>query len=260
MLLGTSIIPLVTARFPQRDSLARSQDVPQPAPRGEDPEASRTDSTAHPAQRPILLRNLEDTSALRDVPFVLLIGGLLTTFMGIYTILYYIDLFALQRTSAASSVSSSILVIVNGASTVGRILPSALADRIGPTHVLAATAFLSATLALVLCSTAVERAAGIIAWAIVFGSTAGAFMGLPAAGVVSLSNSREKIGARLGMTLSIVGSGILISEPIAGAILRRQDAGWPGLMAWSGALMLAGSLFVASARITRAGWILRKVV
>ena len=203
-------------------------------------------------------RNLVDATALGDVPFILLIAGLLTTFMGIYTILYYINLFAMERASAADNLSSYILIIMNGASTVGRILPSALAGLIGPTHVLAATAFFTGVLAF--CSLALESAASIIVWAIIIGSTAGAFMGLPAAGVVSVSNSRSNIGARLGMTFGTVGCGVLIAEPIAGAILGRPEGGWLGLVAWTGALMLAGSMFLVAARTAKVGCKLRMVI
>jgi len=232
---------------------------PIPATNPVDGHDASLSSPAEPVARfTRFFRNLVDATALQDVPFILLIAGLLTTFMGIYTILYYINLFAIQKTSTAMELSSSILIILNGASTVGRILPSALADRIGPIHVLAATALLSGVMAF--CILSIDSAAGIVVWAIVFGSTAGAFMGLPAAGVVSVSNTRGNIGARLGMTLGSVGCGVLIAEPIAGAILGRAKNGWLGLVSWSGALMLAGFVFLASARTTKVGWRTRLVI
>ncbi|KAF2658528.1 putative monocarboxylate transporter [Lophiostoma macrostomum CBS 122681] len=216
ILLALSVVPLAIMRFPKSPSGA-----------------------------------LIDVSALHEPPFILLIGGLLTTFMGIYTMLYYINLFAVQQTSANSNLTSSVLIIVNAASTVGRILPSAVADRIGPIHVLATTALISGGLAL--CLLAISHAASIVVWAVVFGSTAGAFMGLPAAGVVSVSISSERIGARLGMTLGVVGCGILVAEPIAGAMLGDQETVWVGLIAWSADLMIAGGLFVCVARVSKAG-------
>ncbi|KAH8719546.1 major facilitator superfamily domain-containing protein [Phaeosphaeriaceae sp. PMI808] len=249
ILLATSAVPIAIMQFP----------TPTPADNAANehyaPSSSPLVSSAKFTQ---FCRNLVDATALGDVPFILLIAGLLTTFMGIYTILYYINLLAVERTSAADNLSSSILIILNGASTVGRILPSVLADRIGPTHVLAATAFFAGALAF--CSLALETAASIVVWAIIFGSTAGAFMGLPAAGVVSVSNSRNNIGARLGMTLGAVGCGVLIAEPIAGAILGRPEGGWLGLVAWSGALMLAGFIFLVAARTTKVGWKIRTVI
>jgi predicted MFS family arabinose efflux permease len=243
ILLATSVIPLAIMRFPTAAEPAEVLLTTEKKPR---------------KQVTRFCRNLVDAAALRDVPFLLLIAGLLTTFMGIYTILYYIGLFTMERTSAPANVASNILVILNAASTVGRILPSALADIIGATHVLAATALLSGIMAF--CALALKASASTIVWAVLFGSIAGAFMGLPAAGVVSISNSRNNIGARLGMTLGSVGCGVLVAEPIAGAILGRPGGGWLGLVAWSGALMLTGFMLLVTARMAKVGYRLRVVV
>jgi hypothetical protein len=60
-------------------------------------------------------------------------------------------------------------------------------------------------------------------------------MGLPAAGVVCLSANKTKIGTSLGMTLAIVGCGVLMSNLIAGAILNGKGR-WVGLIVWCGVL------------------------
>jgi hypothetical protein len=78
-------------------------------------------------------------------------------------------------------------------------------------------------------------------------------MGLPAAGIVSMSNSTNNIGKRLGMALGIMGCGVLFAEPIAGAILGAWGGGWVGLVAWSASLMVVGCIFMTAARITKAG-------
>jgi hypothetical protein len=102
--------------------------------------------------------------------------------------------------------------------------------------------------------------AGAIVWAIVFGFVAGAFMGLPTAGVVSICNFGNTIGARLGMILGSVRCGVLVAEPIAGAILGRPRGGWLCLVSWSGALMLTGFMLLFTARISKVGCGLRLVV
>jgi predicted MFS family arabinose efflux permease len=245
-------------RFPKNETLSPEAEATATTAAAEDDPSQQQQrqpqAKSHPTLKSALydgwFKKLIDVSALRDWPFVLMIGGLLTTFMGIYTILYYINLFTAQRTSAPSNVTRQTLTMVNAASTVGRILPSALADRVGPTHVLAATALLSGMLNFALL--AVSSTAGLIPWTIAFGSISGAFQGLPAAGVVSISNSRDNIGVRLGVVLGVVGCGVLIAEPIAGAILAGRG-GWPGLTAWSGSLMFVGSVFMVAARVTNAG-------
>ena len=248
ILLATSIIPLAVMKFPTKgspdaevDGTATEHQQPQGKPR--------------PTLKEIVydgwIKQLIDTSTLRDWPFVLMIGGLLSTFMGIYIMLYYINLLAAERTSAPSNVTHQALTILNAASIVGRILPSALADQVGPTHVLAATALLPGILTFALL--AVSSAAGLIPWTIVFGSVSGAFMGLPAAGVVSISNSRDNIGARLRLVPGVVGCGVLVAEPIAGDILSG-NGGWVGLATWSASLMSVGGIFMVTARVSKASF------
>lgn len=74
-----------------------------------------------------------------------------------------------------------------------------------------------------------------------YGFSAGAFMGLPAASIVTLSADKSKIGTRIGMTLAFVGFGVLVSNPIAGAILGT-DQNWIGLIIWCGVLLIASAL------------------
>lgn len=243
ILLSTSLIPLAVMNFPRSDIGDSTRDSRIEA---------RPNGFAH------FYAKLVDTSALQDRPFLLLVCGLLGTFMGIYTIQYYITLFALQETSTADHLSSAVLMIINGASTVGRILPSAIADQIGPVHVLAATALSSCLICF--CMRTVHNSVGIIIWAVAFGCTTGAFMALPAAGVVSVSKTRGNIGARLGMTLGTVGCGVLVAEPIAGAILDFENGGWLGLIAWSGSLLSFGGLMVVVARVIKLGWKSRGIV
>jgi hypothetical protein len=78
-------------------------------------------------------------------------------------------------------------------------------------------------------------------------------MALPAPGIVGMGRSRGNIGTKLGMTLGTVGCGVLLAEPVAGAILGAQGNGWLGLVSWSGSLMMAGCLSLHFARFRRTG-------
>ncbi|KAM3074404.1 hypothetical protein ACMFMF_006417 [Clarireedia jacksonii] len=68
-------------------------------------------------------RTVLDATALRDIPYILLNTGLLFGFMGLWIIFYYIQLYALQRSSASSEVASYLLIIMNASSLPGRLLP-----------------------------------------------------------------------------------------------------------------------------------------
>lgn len=202
-------------------------------------------------------RSLLDKNAFRDVPYLLLNAGLTFGFMGFYIVFYYIELFALDRTNVSSSLANYLLVIINVSSLPGRIIPGYYADKIGSINVQVSVALLGAVLTF--CLIAIHSTAGLVVFSIIYGFFSGAFMGLPAAGIVSLSDDKSKIGIRIGMTLGTVGFGVLISNPIAGAIVG-DNKNWIGLIAWCGALLFASSVFLVASRVSKVGVGLRKAI
>lgn len=202
-------------------------------------------------------RGLVDRTSFRDAPYLLLNLGLFFGFMGLYVIFYYIQLLALARTTVSSTLANYLLVIINGSSLVGRLVPGYYADKIGSINVQTSVALMSTILTL--CLLAIRNTPGLVVFSVLYGFAAGAFMGLPAAGVVSLSADKSKIGTRLGMTLAFVGFGVLVSNPIAGAILG-QDQNWVGLIVWCGVLLFASSVSMAASRIIKVGPGLTKII
>ncbi|KAG8162282.1 hypothetical protein KVR01_008047 [Diaporthe batatas] len=201
--------------------------------------------------------SIVDRAALTDAPYLLLNLGLALGFMGLYIVLYYIQLFALDRTDVSPGLSRYLLVVINGCSILGRTVPGYYADKIGSINVQTMAAFLSAVLTF--CLLAIRTAPGLVVYCVLIGVCAGTFMGLPAAGVVSLSADKSKIGTRLGMTLATVGVGVLVSNPIAGAIVGR-GRDWVGLVCWCGALMAASTLALVASRVVKVGPGLSKVL
>lgn len=198
-----------------------------------------------------------DRAAFTDAPYLLLNLGLVFGFMGLYIVLYYIQLFSLDRTDVSSGLSNYLLVIINGSSLIGRTVPGYYADKIGSINVQTIAAFVSAILTF--CLLAIHTAPGLVIYCVLIGICAGTFMGLPAAGVVTLSADKSKIGARLGMTLATVGVGVLVSNPIAGAIVGR-GRNWVGLVCWCGALMVGSTLSLVASRVVKVGPGLTKVL
>ncbi|KAH8429451.1 uncharacterized protein LDX57_007113 [Aspergillus melleus] len=151
--------------------------------------------------------NLFDRTTLTDALYLLFNLGLIFGFMGFYIVFYYIELYAHEESSISTILGTYLLVIVNGSSLFGRVVLPFYADRFGSINVQTLVALIGAVLTF--CLIAIKNAPGLIVYSVIYGICAGAFMGLPAAGVVSLSADRSKIGARLGMTLAVVGCGVL---------------------------------------------------
>ncbi|KAI1770218.1 major facilitator superfamily domain-containing protein [Hypoxylon cercidicola] len=202
-------------------------------------------------------RNLIDRSVFRDVPYIFFNLGLFFGMMGFYIVFNYVELLALSRTSISSSLAGYLLVIINASSLLGRLIPGYYADKIGSINVQASVTFAGAVLTF--CLLAIRTTAGLVVFSVLYGFMAGAFMGLPAAGIVSLSPDKSKIGTRLGMTLAFIGFGLLVSNPIAGAILGESQ-NWTGLIVWCGVLLSTSFASLAVSRVLKVGHGLNKVL
>lgn len=167
---------------------------------------------------PTTRRKLLDVSALREAPFMLCTAGFFFGFLGLYIPFFYITPYALIKTRAGATLAFYFVPILNAGSIVGRLVPNALADRIGALNVLIPCTLACGVLAFTW--TAVHENAGLIAFAILYGFFSGAFVSLPPSTITSLSNDLSKVGTRLGMSFGICGIGVLIGSPVGGALLN----------------------------------------
>ena len=195
-------------------------------------------------------RDFLDLTAFKAKPYLVFCVGTFFGFMGIYVTFFYIQLYALERTNMDVNLSSYLLSIINATSTVGRLIPNFFADKIGPLNIQIPFAFVTA----ILCFgwIGIRDATGLLIFCALYGFFCGSFVSLPGITVVSLSPNLRTIGIQLGMALTISGCGLLVGEPIAGAILRGRG-GWIGLQAWCGILLIISGLFSLAARVLKVG-------
>ncbi|KAF9465708.1 major facilitator superfamily domain-containing protein [Collybia nuda] len=133
---------------------------------------------------------------LRDPPYVFMTLGTVLLLAGLYFPIFFLQLNAITN-GLDSNFAFYTLVMLNGASTVGRILPNILAGRIGPFNVLIPCVAISS--ALVYCSLAVKDVAGTIIFALLYGISL-----LPPA-IGSLAEKDSEIGARMGICFTFTG-------------------------------------------------------
>ena len=98
----------------------------------------------------------------------------------------------------------------------------------------------------------IKSSTGLVVFCVLYGFFVGSFVSLPGITIVSLSPNLRQIGIQLGMALTISGCGLLIGEPIAGAILRSRG-GWMGLQVWCGILLALSGCFSLVARVFKVG-------
>ena len=98
----------------------------------------------------------------------------------------------------------------------------------------------------------IHTEAGIIVFCVLYGFFSAGLITLPATVVaVTLCPDMRQFGVRITMQLVPSAIGLLIGNPIAGAI---QRSGWLGLQGFSAATVLACTLITLAARVAKVGW------
>ncbi|KAI0032784.1 major facilitator superfamily domain-containing protein [Vararia minispora EC-137] len=200
-------------------------------------------------------RHLIDKSAWTELPYVLFVAGMTLGFMSAYIPYFYINTFAAARTGASADVAFYFVAVLNAASTVGRTLPNFIADRTGPLNILVPSVLVSGTLGLAWI--AVRGIGALSIWAVLFGFFSGTFVSLPPASVASLTEDLTRVGTRMGMAFTFMGVGLLVGNPIAGALINLETGNFLRAQIFCGVLVLASGLVLAAARVAKVGWALR---
>ena len=204
-----------------------------------------------PTRKRRALVNLKD---LKDIPYLLSCIGFLVGFLGLYVLYYYIQLYAIGVAGTEPSLAFYLLAILNAGSVFGRLFPNYAAGYFGSMN----TQILFGTMTGILsfCLLAIKNKPGVIAFSALYGFVSGPFLSLPVPVIAGISPDKSVLGTRLGMSFTFIGFGVLIGEPIAGAILGSKR-NWVGLTVWCGVTLLASSAIILAGRVVKTGPILK---
>ncbi|KAF9020821.1 MFS general substrate transporter [Hymenopellis radicata] len=155
------------------------------------------------------------TSRLPLPAFSFYCASTFTSFLGIYTVLTYIDVLATAH-GVDANFSFYLVSIANASSGLGRYCAGILADRIGPMNVMIQQ------MLIVVC----ERCAS------------GSFVSLLANPVMEFGDASD-VGRRIGMMMSILALGGLAGPPISGAI-NTSTGGFEAVGYYAGSAVLVG--------------------
>ncbi|KAF2767929.1 MFS general substrate transporter [Teratosphaeria nubilosa] len=192
-------------------------------------------------------RKLFDLKAFRETPYLLFSIGEFLGFMGLYIPFFYLQSYSSEKGIMGTNLAFYMLPILNAASIFGRVIPNFLADKTGPLNMLIPCSAISALLAY--CWIAIDSKAGVIVFAILYGFFSGTFVSLPPTTVVSLSPSLSVVGTRMGMSFAFAGFGILVGNPVAGAILTSST--WLGVQLFCATSVAAATTCVVVARLAK---------
>ncbi|KAL2172240.1 hypothetical protein VTG60DRAFT_6618 [Thermothelomyces hinnuleus] len=197
---------------------------------------------------PRSVRRLLEPRAFLEVPYASFTLAQLVGTMGTWVPFYYVNSYAIQAAGVDPDLASYLTSILNATSTLGRLVPNYFADRTGPFNIMLPASACSALLAFAWIG--IRSPAGLIVFCALYGFTSGSFVWLPAPAIASLTPSLSVLGARIGMSFSLTAIGILVGNPIGGAILR-SGGGWVGLQCWAGATTTAAAVAILVARFAK---------
>ncbi|KAI1103020.1 MFS general substrate transporter [Jackrogersella minutella] len=197
-----------------------------------------------------------DFPAFRDWRYVGVVGGIFATSMGNYFTFYYIASYAREALGLSYASASIMVILINGAGIVFRVIPPIIADRIGPINVMFPVTFAWALVAF--CWLAVDSVPGLYVFTCFYGICSGSFQCLTATAVASITKRLDTVGTRLGMAFSISSFASLTGPPIGGAIQAASGGKFTGAQAWAACMTFLGFLCFAFVRINIAGFNFKK--
>ncbi|KAL8848454.1 MAG: hypothetical protein Q9221_006505 [Calogaya cf. arnoldii] len=192
---------------------------------------------------------LLEPTAFREIPFALFTMGFFFFLTGLYAPFFYVPIYAERIVGVSSDFSFYLLAIINAGSFVGRVLPPLVAHRLGPYNTLLPCLFMTGIIGFAWMS--VHSVAGIVLFSIFYGFFSGAVLALPPTVMVALSPDVRFAGTRIGMSFGVSGLGVLVGNPIYGAIADIPKGDFVGAQGFAAAMMMAGSSLFLGARILR---------
>lgn len=137
-------------------------------------------------------------------------------------------------------------------SIFGRIIPGALADKVGKFNMQSLWCVIAGILVLALGLPASNNAA-YITFAAFYGFASGAFVSLLPAQMAQISKV-EEIGVRVGVIFCCISFAGLVGNPIAGAIVVADKGDYWGLNVFSGVMLISGAAMFVVTRMYIAQW------
>ncbi|KAH8888063.1 putative monocarboxylate permease [Thozetella sp. PMI_491] len=201
---------------------------------------------------------LVNVRAFTDPPFTLWLAAVFLTMIGLYIPFFYVEQFALSI-GVDPDLASYMVIIMNAASMPGRLFPSMIADRAGNLNIMIPSVLLSGVI--MLAWTRIETQGALIAVSILFGFSSGAIQAVLPPSVAFLMPDLSQLGTNLGITLFSAAFGVLIGNPVAGAILGHQSTAnleFPHMFIFAGVVVLLGGLLFMGVRTLKVGLSLNK--
>ncbi|KAJ4466245.1 major facilitator superfamily domain-containing protein [Lentinula aciculospora] len=188
-------------------------------------------------------RGLFNLAAFSELPFSMYAMAVITGFLGLYTVLTYIDLSALA-VGVSPDMAVDLVAIANASSGFGRIAAGLMADRIGALNFIAPTTLFAGMLSY--AWPFARTKASLLVIAVLYGFMCGSFVSGLLLPVYELGGIADT-GQRTGMIMSIGAAGALCGIPISGAI-NKATGGFEVVGYYAGSITIVSVIFMLITR------------
>ncbi|KAJ7504172.1 major facilitator superfamily domain-containing protein [Mycena galericulata] len=197
---------------------------------------------------------LFNLQAFKSLAYTLYCLSGLVAFLGLYTVLTYIDVSAVT-VGVSPNFSFYLISIANGCSLFGRLVGGIVSDKIGPLNVLIPMTFIAAGMTFAWPYARTESA--LIAIAALYGVVSGSYVSTFPLPVFALGDVAD-VGRRTGMALTVAALGALAGPPISGAI-NTATGGFKAVGYYAGGTIVLAVLLMVGTRQLRLGRLWGKI-
>ncbi|KAF7336270.1 MFS domain-containing protein [Mycena venus] len=181
--------------------------------------------------------------AFRSPQFTIYCISGFIAFLGLYTVLTYIDVSA-ESIGISPDFSFYLISIANAFSLIGRVVGGIIADKIGPLNILTPMTFIAAGMTFAWPYARTERS--LIAVAAIYGVVSGTYVSIFPFPLFSMGEIGD-VGRRTGMAFTIAAAGALAGPPISGAI-NTATGGFTAVGWYAGSTVLLAVLLMVVTR------------
>ncbi|KAI1379128.1 MFS general substrate transporter [Hypoxylon crocopeplum] len=193
-----------------------------------------------------------DFRIMKERPFLLLTVGVFFLEFGLFIPLAYISSYALAN-GFSEKFAFQILPILNAASVFGRALPGWWADKIGHFN----TNMISLCVTVIACYVVWlpfgHTTPGLVLFAILFGFATGNNISITPVCVGKLCHTQH-YGRYYATCYTVVSIAVLLSLPVAGAIVKAADGDYMGLIIFTGLTQVISVVTMYAAKAASVGW------
>ncbi|KAL0576987.1 hypothetical protein V5O48_004997 [Marasmius crinis-equi] len=186
---------------------------------------------------------LFNLDAFKNPAFSFYTASSLVTFLGLYTVLTYIDVSAVS-VGVSDDISFYLVSIANGSSGLGRLAAGLLVDRIGAINFIAPTTFLAGILTY--AWPFAHSLGPLIAVAVIYGFMCGTYVSSFMIPLFEMGEIQD-IGRRSGMVMTIGAIGALTGPPISGAI-NNATGGFEKVGYYAGTMVIFSVVLMVASR------------